>query len=95
MPEKIFHIKVFDIKGDIGFVNPQDLSELGAKEEDEVELYSSSRAWTIKIKSDSSVPIGEIRTSKDVLRRLDVEDGSEVRAYWTPPVIEEKYEPPP
>jgi anaerobic selenocysteine-containing dehydrogenase len=95
VPEKIFHIKTSDIKGNTGLVNPQDLSELGAKEGDEVELYTSSRAWSVKIKSDASVPRGEIITSKDVLRRLDVEDGNEVRVYWAPPVIEEKYEPPP
>ncbi|MCC6013408.1 MAG: hypothetical protein LM593_03470 [Candidatus Verstraetearchaeota archaeon] len=95
MPEIILRIKTSDIKGNIGLLNPQDLSKLGAKEGDEIELYSTSRAWTIKTKSDSSVPIGEVRVSTDVLRRLDVEDGSEVRAYWAPPVVEEKYEPPP
>ncbi|MEM2001585.1 MAG: hypothetical protein QXT77_02920, partial [Candidatus Methanomethylicaceae archaeon] len=68
---------------------------LGAKAGDDVELYTATRAWTVTAKTDASVPAGTVWVGKGVAARLDVEDGAEVTCSWTPPVTEEKYEPPP
>ncbi|MDH5806749.1 MAG: hypothetical protein QXW62_02925 [Candidatus Methanomethylicaceae archaeon] len=95
MPEKSFRIKISDVKGDIAFFNPSDLSELGASEDAEIDLYTSSRGWKVIAKSDCSVEKGILMINKSVAAKLDIEEGGEVLASWTPPVIEEKYEPPP
>ncbi|MEM3484984.1 MAG: molybdopterin dinucleotide binding domain-containing protein, partial [Candidatus Methanomethyliaceae archaeon] len=94
-PEKKVSIKVVDIAGNEGVFNPADLSALGAKAGDDVELYTATRAWTVTAKTDASVPAGTVWVGKGVAARLDVEDGAEATCSWTPPVTEEKYEPPP
>ncbi|MBC7113137.1 MAG: hypothetical protein H5T34_03840 [Candidatus Methanomethyliales bacterium] len=95
MPEKRVSIKIGDVAGNTGVFNPADLSALGAKAGDDVELYTATRAWTVTAKVDASVPAGTVWVGKGVAARLDVEDGAEVTCSWTPPVTEEKYEPPP
>lgn len=95
MPEIKATIKVKNVADNVGVFNPADLSSLGAKAGVDVELYTAARAWTVTAKTDDSVPVGKVFISKAVASRLDVEDGAEVRVYWTPPVTEEKYEPPP
>ena len=95
MPEKNVSVKVADIAGNEGVFNPEDLSALGAKAGDEVELYTTTRAWTVTAKTDASVPAGTVWIGKGVASRLEVEDGSKVTCSWTPPVTVEKYEPPP
>ncbi|MEM3531920.1 MAG: molybdopterin dinucleotide binding domain-containing protein [Candidatus Methanomethyliaceae archaeon] len=95
MPEKKVSIKVVDIAGNEGVFNPADLSALGAKAGDDVELYTATRAWTVTAKTDASVPAGTVWVGKGVAARLDVEDGAAATCSWTPPVTEEKYEPPP
>ncbi|MGQ9760033.1 MAG: hypothetical protein ACUVQ5_05655 [Candidatus Methanomethylicaceae archaeon] len=95
MPEIKVSVKVEYIAGNTGIFNPVDLSTLGAKPGDDVELYTSTRAWTVTAKDDASVSAGTVKIGKSVASRLDVEDGAEVRCTFTPPVTEEKYEPPP
>lgn len=95
MPEKAFRIKISNVKGDVAFFNPSDLSELGASENAEIDLYTPSRGWKVVAKTDGSVTKGVLVINKGVAAKLDVDEGGEVMASWTPPVIEEKYEPPP
>lgn len=95
MPEKSFRVKISNVKGDVALLNPSDLSELGAGEGAEIDLYTSSRGWKVVVKPDCSVDKGVVFVNRSVAAKLDVEDGGEVRAFWTPPVVEEKYEPPP
>lgn len=95
MPEKTFRIKISNVKGNLALFNPGDLSELGASEDAEIDLYTTSRGWKVIAKTDSSVEKGVLLINNSVAAKLEVGEGGEVRASWTPPVIEEKYEPPP
>ncbi|MCX8181845.1 MAG: hypothetical protein N3D12_01875 [Candidatus Methanomethyliaceae archaeon] len=95
MPDKEVSLKVVNIAGDEGVFNPTDLSYIGAKAGELVELYTPSRAWTVKAKADSSVAVGTALIGKAVAERLEVDDGAVARVAWTKQVIEEKYEPPP
>lgn len=95
MPEKSFRIKISNVKDDVAVFNPVDLSEIGASEGAEVELYTAARGWMVKAVVDCNLDRGVLLVNQKVAMRLEVEDGGEVRASWSPPVIEEKYIPPP
>ncbi|MCS7098338.1 MAG: hypothetical protein NZ922_05120 [Candidatus Methanomethyliaceae archaeon] len=95
MPEKSFRIKISNIKGDVAVFNPSDLSDIGAPEDAEVELYTTARGWKVKATTDCKLERGVLLVNQKVAAKLEVGEGGEVRASWSPPVVEEKYEPPP